>query len=133
MILLLFIGYALVYALILMAVIAAMLAVCISFGVYLSTYVVAYVYARIRNRKNPEWTFDKSVKRPQIDLDDLHQIALFSGIMSMMAMVIGFIAYVLSDRSWEVTWTAVGVVAAIGVYSYFTADVEEPTDHGSGP
>jgi hypothetical protein len=119
MFLLVFIGYVFVYAVLFMALIAVTLGMVISYGIYVFTYVAGSVYARIRNRKTPEWSFDKSIRRPEISSEDIRQLALFTGMMSMIAMVLGFFAHALSNGSWSVTGTVLGIVAAIGVYSWF--------------
>jgi hypothetical protein len=112
--LLMLVGAVFVYALVFMAFIVAMLGVVLSLGVYGVSYVAMLCWASFRNRKSPEWKFEKKLWKP--DLEDVQTYSLMAGILSMVWMIVGFFAYAFtqdwgSTIGWVIAFTVLcGVI-----------------------
>lgn len=125
--LLMLIGVFFVYMLFFMAMIVGFIAFMISFAVYSLVYVGAYMWGALRHRGSPEWKFEK---RPWVpDTSRMEEYAVVAGIMAMVAMVAGFLAYALSDGDWVTTIGIASAVIPLG-WVIMQADTEEP---GVGP
>lgn len=121
---LLFIGAVFVYLLFFMAMLAGIAAFIISLFVYFLTYVSTYTWARIRHRKEPEWSFDKKPWTP--NTDRFQEYAVVAGIASMVAMVSGFFAYAFSGGDWV---TTLGIASCSIPFAWLVmkADTDEPS------
>lgn len=125
--LLMLIGAFVVYMLFFMAVIVGLMAFSLSFLVYGLVYVGSYMWGALRHRGSPEWKFEK---RPWVpDTSRMEEYSVVAGIMSMVAMVAGFLAYALSDGDWVTTIGIASAVIPLG-WLVLKADTEEP---GVGP
>lgn len=121
--LLMLLGALFVYLLIVMAMIASLVAVAISGLVYVLTYMVSYAWAAVRHRKSPEWKFEKKPWTP--DMSRFQEYSVVAGIASMVAMVLGLLAYAFSDGDW-VTTIGISSVAIPFAWLVMHADTEEP-------
>lgn len=111
MIIIVFFGYLVAYALLLMAAITFFAGLCVSFGVYVISYYGLYLWSWVRHRSAPEWKYTR--RRFTVNTDDLQSHAVVCGILCMVFLVIGFLAYALSDGDWSTTLGWTGALAAI--------------------
>lgn len=115
--LVLFMGAVLVYLLMFMAFIAAMVGLILAFGVYALSYLVLLGWTSFRNRASPEWKFEGTLWKP--NLEDVQEYSLMAGLISIMWMVVGFFAYVFTQDWGSTIGWVVGCTVLAGLIANY--------------
>lgn len=93
-----------------------MCGVLVSLGAYVVAYVANYTWQRIRHRQTPEWRYQRA--EFVIDQEKVSQFAVISGVITMIALVLGFFIWAFTDSlTLAVSWPAgLSFVAAFFIW-----------------
>lgn len=127
MILLIFvIGYVVIAAIFIMAVITFACGVALAFGVYALVYAGLYAWAYVGHHASPTWKF--SPARFPVELGEIQDYALISGIVSLALLAFGFFAYVVNGQNVSDAAQLTVCFAAVAGLAWWADKVKSKTD-----